>query len=468
MKIKPVTILANIAKRMQANGFHYPLRRGPLMPTTFTDSPFMRGSHTVAVGEVRVALWPILIVLYATLLPREIRFTAGGLTFFADRIGLIIVLPYVLKKVLDGTIRLVLPDFLMLFSILWILTSMSVHYGVVAGLQRGGSLALDSTVGYFLARISFRSLRDIRRALVYFAPGLFVAAAAMAVESITHHPFVLPVARSIFGPLPFYISGEATGVRNAVPEVRLGLLRAQGPFSHPILAGLYLTAFLPIYARSGLRGWPTVAGTVAALCSVFAVSSAALLGLILVVALLAFDTLQRYFRDFGWKQLITILAIIGGAAQLFTSNGIVGVLTRLALDPATAYYRRLTWQFASVSVGENPMFGIGFAGYARPAWMISESIDAHWLLLAVRFGLPDALAVFAATVIAIIAVGQASIAAPPVDRRFIRGIGIALVVMTTMMFTVTLWGAAQILFTILLGASVACAQRRHPKTETVR
>lgn len=410
--------------------------------------------------DVRVALWPVLVVLYATLLPREVRFSIGTLQFFADRIGLIIVLPYVVRKLLDGAIKFVLPDFLILFSALWTVIAMSATYGIADGLVRGGSLALDATVGYYLARISFRSLRDIRYVLVLFAPGLLLVGGLMAFESVMHRPVVIPFAQRIFGALPKYLGGEAISQEsNPTGQVRLGLMRAQGPFSHPILAGLYLASLLALYLRAGLRGWPKLAGIVGCLCGFFSVSSAALLGLMLVFVLVGFDMYSRYLRGVGWRQFLWGIAGVALLLEAFTDNGVYGVVARFTLDSSTAYFRRLIWQFASLSVEKHPWFGIGFEGYERPAWMITESIDAHWLLLAVRLGLPAALSLFVATVTTIIAVGTASIKAPPVDRNFYRGIAIALGVMTTMMFTVTLWGAAQNLFTLLLGGSVACAQR---------
>ena len=411
-------------------------------------------------ADVRVALWPILVVLYATLLPREVRFSLGTLTFYADRIGLVLILPYVVRKLLDGAIKFVLPDFLVLFSGVWMIVAMSAVYGFGDGLVRGGSLALDSSVGYFLARISFRSLRDIRYVLILFAPGLLFVGGLMAVESITHRPLAIPFAQRIFGPLPKFLGGEATNVASdPTGQVRLGLMRAQGPFSHSILAGLYMASLLPLYLRSGIRGWPKWAGVIACLCSFFSVSSAAILGLSLIFILVVFDIFSRQFRDFGWRQFLWSIGLVVVALQLFTSNGVSGIATRLTLDSSTAFFRQIIWQYATISVRGHPLFGIGFEGYARPVWVLTESIDAHWLLLAVRFGLPETVAMFVATVATLIAVGRASVGVPPVDRRFYRGIAIGLGVMSVMMFTVTLWGGALSLFTLLLGGSVACAQR---------
>ncbi|MGW8281610.1 O-antigen ligase family protein (plasmid) [Sphingomonas aurantiaca] len=412
--------------------------------------------------EVRVALWPIIVVLYATLLPREIRLDLGGLQFFADRIGLIIALPYVLKKIADGAIRFVLPDILMLFTGIWMIVAMSVAYGIGDGLIRGGSLALDATVGYYLARISFRSLADVRRILILFVPGIFLVGCVMAVESITHARIVIPLAEGVFGKLPLYVGGDAVGFGASGTEIRMGLMRAQGPFSHPILAGLYLASLVGVYSMAGLRGWPKLLGNVAGLLCIFSVSSAAILGLILTYAMVGFDLLQRRVRELSWSLVVSVVVVAVVIVQVASDSGAAGLIGRyLTLDPSTAYYRQLIWEFAGASVRVHPLFGIGLAGYARPSWMVSESIDAHWLLLAVRYGLPAAFAQGGAVILALFALGRASLNVPLADQRLYRGVAISLATLALMMFTVTLWGGALGWFNLLLGGCVACAQRAY-------
>jgi hypothetical protein len=409
--------------------------------------------------DISVAVWPVVIVILATLLPREIRFYIGGLAFYADRVGLILVLPYILKKLIDGAISFVLPDILMLFTGIWMTVSMIHNYGWDSGLASGGSLALDSTAGYFLARITFRSLRDVRIALIVLAPAFLLVGTLVATESLSHHLIVRPAMASIFGDLPRFIGGEATtgGIENSY---RLGLLRAYGPFVHPIVGGLYLASLLAIYTFSGLTRLPRLAGVVAAVTAIFTLSSAAIAGLGLTAFLMAYETIQRRSREITWPLLIVGMVGIWILLDLFSNNGAINVLIRVvSLDPATAYYRTLIWQYAGAAVWLHPWLGIGFEGYDRPIWMVSDSIDAHWLLLAVRFGLPAALAQGTAVVVAIWALASASAHAAGRDQLFYRGVAISLSVLAIMMFTVTLWGGTLGWFNMLLGGAVGCAQR---------
>jgi O-antigen ligase len=139
---------------------------------------------------------------------------------------------------------------------------------------------------------------------------------------------------------------------------------------------------------------------------------------------------------------------------------VTGFVTRyLTLNQDTAFFRTLIWEFGSKAVMTNPMFGIGFEGYERPEWMLTESVDAHWLLLAMRFGLPAVIALGLSVIVALFALARASVKAPRVDQAFYRGIAISLFVLSLMMFTVTLWGGVLNWFNLLLGGCVACAQR---------
>ncbi|MFA7585209.1 MAG: O-antigen ligase family protein [Novosphingobium sp.] len=387
-------------------------------------------------------IWPILLVFYATLLPRELRLEIGPLTLFADRLALIPVLPFLALQLLRGKIRLVLPDMLVVLAGLWMILAMSTHYGIAGGLERGGSLD------------------DVRRVLVLMAPGIFLAGLTVMAESLWHRHFVQLVSEQVFGRLPSYAGGDVAGIASNTGAQRFGLLRGKGPFPHAILAGLYLAALIPVYNMAGLRGWPRVLGNLASMFSIFTLSSTALLALVLSWALLFYDWLQRRVRELNWRLLIVASSAFAAMLQLASNSGVAGLIGRyLSFDSQTYYFRTLIWRYGLQSVEKHPWFGIGFAGYERPGWMITESIDAHWLLLAVRFGLPPALALFAATVLAIAMLGHASKHARRVDQRFFRGMAIALFVMLMAMFSVAIWSSLQTLFNLLLGGCVACTQQ---------
>lgn len=409
--------------------------------------------------ENAVPLWPVILVIYAAMLPREIRLEIGSLTFFADRIALLAVLPFIVRRMMAGAMRPVVADGLVLAAGLWMIAVMIGHYGLADGLQRGGSLALDSTIGYYLARVSFRSLQDVRRVLIAISPGLFIAGLAVAIESITHQAIIRPISRNLFGELPAWVGGEIAGLQQSKELVRLGLMRGWGPFDHPIHAGLFLAVCAPLYLTSAIRGWPRNLGNIASLFSFFSLSSAALLALVLGYALVALDKVQRHVRELSWTLIIGAGSAAVLTVQYISNSGVPALIVRhLTLDSSTAYYRQLIWQYGAATVTRHPFAGIGFSDYERPAWMVTGSVDAHWLLMAMRFGLFPAVAFLMATLLALVALSRASVSMPPLDRRFSRGIAISLFVMALSMFSVALWGGPLSWFNVLLGTCMTCSQ----------
>jgi len=146
----------------------------------------------------------------------------------------------------------------------------------------------------------------------------------------------------------------------------------------------------------------------------------------------------------------------------YSNSGIVTLLVRFAtLDPGTGYFRISIWQYGTLSVLAHPWFGIGFDPYRRPDWMLTSSIDTHWLLYAVRYGPPAALSLFLTCIAAVGGMVRAEKMANARDAGFYRGIVISLVTLVAMGFTVSFQGGTLTWFTILLGGCVACAQHSY-------
>jgi O-antigen ligase len=128
------------------------------------------------------------------------------------------------------------------------------------------------------------------------------------------------------------------------------------------------------------------------------------------------------------------------------------------IDAQSGFFRLLIYQFGWQSVLAHPWFGIGLNPYRRPDWMVSSSIDSHWLLLAVRYGLPAALLLFSASIVALVALARSQAYANRRNQYFYRGIMMSLATMVLTGFTVYIYGGTQTWLTILLGACVACSQ----------
>lgn len=397
---------------------------------------------------------PIVLLAYSTLLPQEVRITIADQQFFPWRVVCFILLPWVLSQAARGRFVYRPADLWMFAGAAWMVVSFIAVYGFGDGFIRGIALAFDVIMPYVIARLCIRDIADLRRLLVSFAPGVGVAAISMAIESITHVQFVKQTAASIFGRLSRYQGGVAVGAAQGFRDVRLGLLRASGPFNHPILAGLFLAGLLPLYWRAGIRGWPWYVGLVASLCAIFSVSSAAILVLVLAVALVGYDMLSRLMPVFSWRLLLlgSCIGLVFG--QVASTSGLSSFLIRLTLNPATGYYRRLIWNFGTRSVEKHPWFGIGFNDFERLPWMVA-SIDNYWLMLAMRHGLVTAIALLAATLAAMFSLAKAARGSSEIDRRLLAATIITLFVLALAGFSVALFGAMSSWYFMLIGIGLS-------------
>ena len=135
----------------------------------------------------------------------------------------------------------------------------------------------------------------------------------MVIEAITHTHIIQGLASAITGNPVDYRSSP-----------RMGLLRAQGPFSHPISAGIFLSSFLPLYWLAGFKGWVRGLGAFAALCSIVTVSSATLLSLVAAIGLLVYNWLSERIINLTWKLFFFASGLVVFALELGTGAGVFG------------------------------------------------------------------------------------------------------------------------------------------------
>ena len=82
----------------------------------------------------------------------------------------------------------------------------------------------------------------------------------------------------------------------------------------------------------------------------------------------------------GFVALIVLL-------QTFSGRGAIGWLTLIMLNPDTAWYPKAQIDYSMDDIQRHPLFGLGRETWTRPPW-VSESIDDHFLAMALRNGLP--------------------------------------------------------------------------------
>lgn len=419
--------------------------------------PHAHGARRRKAENTFVLLLPAVLLLYSTLLPQEVRFTIAGQVIFPYRAVSFVLLPWLLNRIATGRMPFRPTDLWMYAGVAWMVISFCAFYGLTEGVRRGGALAFDMLIPFLIVRLCVRNFQDARRLLIIAAPGLLFAGALMMVESVTHRQLVRPFASAIFGQLPYFENGQAVSTAREFVVVRLGLLRSHGPFSHPILAGLFMASFFPLYLNSSVRGWPFVFGLIASLCAIFTVSSAAFVSFIISGLLLSYDRIQVYLHGIGWRFFVFAISVLILFVEMSSQNGVVSIIIRYTLDPQTGFFRQLIWEYGTQSIAEHPWFGIGFTDYERLAWMVN-SIDNHWLLLGIRHGVIVPFCILMACLVAIINLSQRSSALSKSDGKLARAFVFSLVGMVFLGFTVAFFGGTLIWFCMLLGIATSLSK----------
>lgn len=418
------------------------LRQPPVLPNLEIDRHSPTEMWTI---------WLAVLLGYLLLAPPQLNVAIGGSVLPPYRLFLLPATIFVVQRAVRGQMRIEWPDLAMVGATFWIALSLFITTEASEAITSAIAQICDIGLAYFFGRAVIRTPRDLRVFLILMAPGLFAMGAIIAVESLTKTHIYQPLFSAIAG---------APSIQET--PVRLGLMRAKGSFPHSILAGIFLASFLPLYALSGLRGWPPILGCVAAICSFFTISSAALIGLAAGLGLVIYNWLSERYQQVRWRIFLMVSGLIFFALEFGTQSGAFSLIMRYAsLSPHNAYYRLLIWRFGSENVEKNPWFGIGYADWDRPAWM-AKSIDHYWLLLAIQFGVIPPLLIALATIIALVTLSRSSVKLRLADRRLVRAVLIALGVFAIGIVSVSIWLSAQVWFFMLLGITVSLGQFAKP------
>lgn len=405
-------------------------------------------------------LLPVIFVFYSFLfLPPEAEVMIFGVNLPSYRIALLtMAVPGLWMTMRRNVGWMSGMDMAVTVIAFWIMLSFTMIYGLGSGLVRGAGIVIDTALPYFVARACIKSFDDLRYFLILCLPGLAFAGGVLALESLSGGLILRPLFASVFGSIDAFSGGEATGSLVIKNEFRLGMLRAYGPFPHPILAGVVMVGFLPLYYFSGLRSWPFLIGIGASLAGFFGLSSAAFLALMLVFGAILIYHIKVYVPKVSWWTISGLLALLLWVTHMATKNGIVSVISRLTLTPETAEYRTLIWEYGSASVAKSPWFGIGYAQWDRLGWM-GESVDAHFLLLAMRHGLVVPVLLLLAIMSGMIRLGLITPYLSPKDRAFAIGLNISMVVYMVVGQTVNYFGSGNVVFMAMVGvlaSAVSC------------
>ena len=156
----------------------------------------------IYLGPLRLTLYRILLLL--SLIPCLVRWLSGG----------------------AGPIRLA--DICIILIGLWGAVSWAVLHGAAAAIESGGIHIVETWGAYFLGRCFIRSPEAFRRMAVLLFWIVLGLLPFLIHELLTGRSMILALIDSLG---PTY--GQYYGVS------RIGFERAQGPFQHPILLGVF-------------------------------------------------------------------------------------------------------------------------------------------------------------------------------------------------------------------------------------
>jgi hypothetical protein len=310
------------------------------------------------------------------------------------------------------------------------------------GTVYGGSLALESFGGYVVARSWIRDVDQFRAVLKLLVAAALVAGLIALPETLFGQHYLHDLLQGLTG----YVHPRDT-------EQRLGLTRAYGTFDHPIHLGTFCASVFALAWYSGGGSVSRWGRAMAILAATFtALSSAPLLVCAVQSVLIGWDKATRGIQGRATITMGCLAAMYVGASMVMTRSPIAFVATGMTLDSWTGFYRLVIWENGLENVWANPWVGLGLADWERPAWMASASIDAFWLVVAMRTGIPTFLLMVTAIVLLMRGVIKKGTRAKDSGiRGFARAWLFSLIALSLAACTVHYWNALYAYFFFFLG-----------------
>ncbi len=402
-------------------------------------------SQLVSVSKRRRHL-PIVVSLFVFSLLLPIQIFVGPLRLSPYRIVLIALLGPCLIMWISGRVgKIRAADVLMILHTLWATIALIVLHGFETGTEPAGIYFIEVMGAYLVSRCFIRSRYDFE-ALVHT---LFLISVILipltALESIAGiRVFNKLVGAIATAPTLYYI------------EPRLGMDRAYGPFSHPILYGVFCASILGlayyVLGRARTRFAAALRAGLVAIATFFSLSSGPFVALAVQFILMIWNRVTRRIRR-RWALLGVGIAIAYVIVDLYSNRAPLEVfISYLTFNVHNSYVRIAIWDYGTAELMRNPVFGIGFNDWVRPYWM-GGSIDNFWLVMAIRSGFPGVILFAAAMVLLCFKIGGLR-QLDPIVYDYRMGWLISVIGVAIAGGTVHLWDAVFCYFIFLLGSGV--------------
>ena len=397
---------------------------------------------------------PVIFLIIAFLCPTEFSLFLDGLRIPPHRLALIVLLPIALwRLILQKRLKIRSFDLAFILFNVWTVAIFMHHQGQHEGMVYGGSLALDGLGSYLVARTWIRDIQLFHAALRTMGFAIAFGALVALPETLLGQNFTHDALRTLTG----YIHPTAV-------ETRLGLTRAYGTFDHPIHYGTFCAALLAQfwYAAKSTMAKRKRAALLAG-ATLLGLSSAPILCLLLQTAMLVWEYMTRGTANRTSLTLTVLAGLYIGASFVMTRSPINFIATGMTLDSWTGFYRLQIWEYGLDNVYANPWTGIGLGDWTRPYWMVSSTVDAFWLVVAMREGFPGIFSLLAGVVLITRAVVKRGLRAKDIAvRRLSRGWIMSLIALSLVGCTVHFWNVLYAFFFFFIGMAgwIADPQRQ--------
>lgn len=261
----------------------------------------------VMVATIVLILWlprkyvvvPFLLALF--LLPAGQELHVGGVHLYVPRIMIFFGLARLAWAMVGSKYRFLvggwndLDKVFTCWALLHVVVATLYFWGNAGSFIQKIAFLWDTLGGYYFLRFLIRDAEDIKRAAKTFAVIVGVLGIAMLNERF-HDKNVF----GYFGSIP------------VVSALRVGAIRAQGPFAHPILAGTCAATLLPFFVwlwQSRRTKLLAVVGVAGCTAMVFSSSSATPLSAYMAVIVgICFWPLRGRMRTVRWVCLALLIA----------------------------------------------------------------------------------------------------------------------------------------------------------------
>lgn len=301
--------------------------------------------------------------------------------------------------------------------------------------------SFDSIGMYFLFRLWIRSWRDV--------------------DVVVRSLILIGIPVTLFMTYEHLTSRNLFSVFGGVPEFTLerqGKLRAQGAFSHPILAGCFWASLLPLFAAQAFfkRGVPwAVAGvSMALMCIYFSASSTPVMGAAMAVVGGAMFFVREWMRPIRWALLAVLTAL-----HVVMNAPVWHLISRIDVVGGSTGWQRYALIDRSIKhLGEWALLGTSSTGHWGHAM---QDVTNEYLVRGFSGGL---LALF--LFVAIIAFGFQAAGRLWRKQRGRRprlilawALGVSLFVHTVMFVAVSYFGQIEMIFALHLAILGSLASR---------